>query len=403
MTPPSSHLPPMPRSGMNALVMQSGGCTNVLNRSLYGVADEWNQTGAGKLFGAPHGFEGMLEDRHIDLSKISDDQWLPIRESPGAVIGSTRQKLREQDVTPVFEYLERLSIGFWFIIGGNDSAETGHILQTTADSIGYELSVVNVPKTIDNDLVLTDHCPGYGSTARFIALATMGAGRDAAALRGASPITIIEVMGRDAGWLAASAALARYEESDAPHLVCVPEVTLDEDDFVGMMEDAYARYGFAVAVVAENTRGTDGVIGGQAEPWFTDDFGHDYYDGPARYLAGLVSRRLGVRARYEKPGTIQRSFVASVSTSDAAEAEIVGRAAVAAAMEGKRDVIVTLAREDADEYKCTTGLAPLDQVAGKVRRVPEEFLAPDGYFVTSNFISYLSPLAGSLPMLARLM
>ena len=189
----------MPKSGTNALVMQSGGCTNVLNRSLYGVADEWARTGQGTLYGAPHGFEGLLQDRYIDLTKVSADQWLSIRESPGAVIGSSRQKLREQDVTPVFEYLERLNIGFWFIIGGNDSAETGHTLQTTADSLGYHLSVVNVPKTIDNDLVLTDHCPGYGSAARFIALATMGSGRDAAALRGASPITVIEVMGRGRG------------------------------------------------------------------------------------------------------------------------------------------------------------------------------------------------------------
>ena len=393
----------MPKSGTNALVMQSGGCTNVLNRSLYGVADEWARTGQGTLYGAPHGFEGLLQDRYIDLTKVSADQWLSIRESPGAVIGSSRQKLREQDVTPVFEYLERLNIGFWFIIGGNDSAETGHTLQTTADSLGYHLSVVNVPKTIDNDLVLTDHCPGYGSAARFISLATMGSGRDAAALRGASPITVIEVMGRDAGWLAASASLAKFEESDAPHLICVPEVALDEDEFVSKIEEAYVRFGSAVAVVAENTRDSSGVIGGQTEPWFTDDFGHEYYDGPARYLAGLVSRRLGVRTRYEKPGTIQRSFVASVSASDAVEAETAGRAAVAAVGHGMRDVIVTLVREDASEYRCTTGLAPLDQVAGKVRNIPAEFLAPGGYFVTSDFISYLSPLVGPLPALGRLM
>ena len=393
----------MPKSGTNALVMQSGGCINVLNRSLYGVADEWARTGHGTLYGAPHGFEGVLQDRYIDLTKVSADQWLSIRESPGAVIGSSRQKLREQDVTPVFEYLERLNIGFWFIIGGNDSAETGHTLQTTADSLGYHLSVVNVPKTIDNDLVLTDHCPGYGSAARFISLATMGSGRDAAALRGASPITVIEVMGRDAGWLAASASLAKFEESDAPHLICVPEVALDEDEFVGKIEEAYVRFGSAVAVVAENTRDSSGVIGGQTEPWFTDDFGHEYYDSPARYLAGLVSRRLGVRARYEKPGTIQRSFVASVSASDAVEAETAGRAAVAAVGHGMRDVIVTLVRDDASEYKCTTGLAPLDQVAGKVRNIPAEFLAPGGYFVTSDFISYLSPLVGPLPALGRLM
>ena len=143
-----------------------------------------------------------------------------------------------------------------------------------------------VPKTIDNDLVLTDHCPGFGSATRFVALATMGAGRDTEAMGEASPVTIIEVMGRDAGWLAASSALAKRDERDAPHFIGVPEVPIDETLFLDCMEEAYGRFGFAVAVVAENARGPGGVLGGDEDPWFVDDFGHRYYDGPARYLAG---------------------------------------------------------------------------------------------------------------------
>ena len=392
----------MSKARINALVMQSGGCTHVLNRSLYGIASEWDETGPGTVYGAPHGFEGVLLKKHVDLSKVTAEQWRSIMGAPGAAIGSTRRELREADVASIFEYLDRLDIGFWFIIGGNDSAGTGHALQTAARTLGYDLSVVNVPKTIDNDLVLTDHCPGYGSAARFVAMATMGSGRDAEALQGASPISIIEVMGRDAGWLAAGAALARRDEGDAPHLICVPEVPLDEHTFIARIEEAYSSNGFAVAVVSENARGPNGVIGGQTDPWFVDDFGHEYYDGPARYLAGLVSQALGVRARYEKPGTIQRSFVASVSVSDADEAELAGRAAVTAAREGLRDVIVTLVRRDGPEYACTTGLAALDQVGGVVRKMPPEFLAPDEYFVTSNFMNYLSPLVGSLPRFGRL-
>ncbi len=387
----------------SALVMQSGGCTHVLNRSLYGIASEFSRTGPGTLYGAPNGLEGMLQDRAVNLSEVSPDHWMSVADAPGAAIGSTRRRLRDDDVEPVFEYLERRGIKYWFIIGGNDSAETGHTLQTRADDIGYELSVINVPKTIDNDLVLTDHCPGYGSAARFVATAVVGSGLDAEALTGASPITIFEVMGRDAGWLAAATALARREERDPPHLVCVPEILVDEDRFVADVQDAYARYGYAVAVISENARTANGIIGAKSDPWFVDDFGHEYYDGPARYLAALVSRSLGVRARYEKPGTIQRSLVWAASESDVREAEMVGRAAVTAAREGMRDVIVTLEREDGPAYKCRTGLAPLDQVGGKVRPMPAEYLSPSDSFVTDAFIEYLKPLTGDIPRFGRLM
>ncbi len=387
----------------SALVMQSGGCTHVLNRSLYGIASEFARTGAGTLYGAPNGLEGILQDRAINLSEVPRDLWMSVADAPGAAIGSTRRRLRDDDVEPVFEYLERRGIRYWFIIGGNDSAETGHTLQTWADEIGYDLSVINVPKTIDNDLVLTDHCPGYGSAARFVATAVVGSGLDAEALTGASPITIFEVMGRDAGWLAAASALAKRDERDPPHLVCVPEMRVDEDKFVADVQDAYARYGYAVAVISENARSADGILGAQSEPWFVDDFGHEYYDGPARYLAALVSRSLGVRARYEKPGTIQRSLVWAASESDVREAEMVGRATVTAAREGMRDVIVTLEREYGPTYKCRTGFAPLDQVGGRVRRMPEEFLSPSDNFVTDAFIQYLRPLAGEIPHFPRLM
>ena len=393
----------MVSSRRNALAMQSGGCTNVLNRSLYGLASEFSGTGDGILFGAPHGFEGLLEGRSVNLSLVSEAQWESVANSPGAAIGSTRRRLRDEDVSPVFEYMDRLDIGYWFIIGGNDSAETGHTLQTLADERGYDLSVVNVPKTIDNDLVLTDHCPGYGSAARFVALAVMGSGRDAEAMRGASPITVMEVMGRDAGWLAAGSALARRDERDAPHLICVPEVPVTEDEFLARVEDAYAKYGFCVAVISENARGQDGLpLGGQDDPWFMDDFGHPYYDGPARYLAGLVSRALGVRARYEKPGTIQRSFLLAASETDLREAEMAGRAAVSAARDGRWGVMVTLERDDTNGYNCYTGVAALDQVGGKVRTMPNSFLSREEAFVTQDFIDYLKPLVGRLPVMGRL-
>jgi 6-phosphofructokinase 1 len=383
--------------------MQSGGATNVLNTSLVGVVDEAARSGAfGKIYGAYRGLEGLLDGRVSDLTDVSSSIWKGVARTPGAVLGSTRRKMAPDDLPGILEMLARHGIGYWFLIGGNDSALTGHTLSVEAARAGYDLAVVNIPKTIDNDLVLTDHCPGYGSAARFVVLATMGSGRDAEAMGLASPITIIEVMGRDAGWLAASSGLARRDERDAPHLICVPETPVREDWFVARIEDAYARYGFAVAVVSENARGPDGVLGGQSEPWFVDDFGHPYYDGPARYLAGLVSRRLGVRARYEKPGTIQRSFIPTTSTSDIREAEMAGRAAVRASLDGHRDVMVTLERGDGPRYTCSTGLASLEQVGGKVRKLPQQYMDADAGFVTPEFIRYLRPLVGRLPRFARL-
>ena len=393
---------------MNALAMQSGGCTNVLNRSLYGIASEYAAAmPGGTLYGAPHGLEGILKGAAVDLSAVSDVQWRRVAAAPGAAIGSTRRRLRDEDAAPVFEYLAKRDIRHWFIIGGNDSAHTGHALHETARRAGYDLSVINVPKTIDNDLTMTDHCPGYPSAARFAALAALGAGRDAEAMRGAAPITIIEVMGRDAGWLAAAAALAKRDDADAPHVIIVPEIPTDEDDFLARMEAAYARYGFAVAVVSENARGADGsVIGGGGEARFVDDFGHGYHDAPARHLAALLSARLGVRARWEKPGTIQRAFIPAASDVDGREAESAGRAAVQAAREGLSDAMITLVRQDGGDsaagYRCAFGRAPLSAIGGAVRTLPPEFLpTPDG-FATPAFVRYLSPLIGDIPRMERL-
>ena len=393
-----------PRPRRNILVMQSGGPTPVMNRSLFGVVSEAEKAGHfGQIYGADHGLEGALSGMLIELGHQSATAWSRLARTPGAALGSSRRRLKADDVPVILDVLAKHSIGYLFIIGGNDSAETGHRISLEAAGSGGPLTVITVPKTIDNDLVMTDHSPGYGSAARFVAMATMGAGRDAEAMANDSPIAIIEVMGRDSGWVAAAAAIGRQEDRDAPHVICVPEVPLDEQGFLSRVEEAYRRYGFAVAVVAENTRGPDGVLGGQEEPWLVDDFGHPYFDGPGRYLAGLVGRQLKVRARYEKPGTIQRSLVACVSRTDAGEAEMVGRMAVIYALEGHGDKMVTLVREPRDTYACTTALAPLEDVAGRVHAMPDEYLDPSTNFVTARFLDYLRPLIGGpLPQFGRL-
>ncbi len=387
----------------NVLVMQSGGSTAVWNRSLYGILDEAAARGGfGTIYGAVHGLEGLLARNVVRLSGLSGSGLLRIARTPGAALGSSRRMLREEDVPALMDTLSRLSISFCFIIGGNDSAETGHFMAMQARAAGTPLTVINVPKTIDNDLARTDHTPGYGSAARFVAMAAMGAGKDAEAMGRAAPVAVIEVMGRDAGWLAAASVLGKREDRDAPHVVCVPEVPVDTDRFVELVEAAYRRYGFAVAVVSERARGAEGVLGRQGNPLYVDDFGHEYHEGAGRYLSAAAGSALKVRVRYEKPGTIQRSMVASTSRSDAQEAEMVGRAAVRRALEGANSQMVTLVREPEPEYRCSTGLAPLEDVAGAVKSMPQSFLNANDYSIDDSFYSYAGPLVGPLPEFGRI-
>ncbi len=387
----------------NVLVMQSGGSTAVLNRSLAGIARTAAQSPAfGRVLGAVRGIEGLVEGRFVELGGVPNSRWDAISQTPGGILGSTRKKLGSAEVEASLEQVEANRIGCCFIIGGNDSAENGLTVAQSARRAGLALSVINVPKTIDNDLLATDHSPGYGSAARFVALAAMGIGRDVETMGAAAPIGVLEVMGRDAGWLAAASTLGKREERDAPHVVVVPEEPVVEDRFLGLVEDSYARYGTAVIVVSENSRGEHGVLGSD-EPWFVDDFGHPYYEGAGRYLSELVGRRLGARVRYEKPGSIQRSLAETVSRTDALEAEMAGRAAVTYAAEGVSDVMVTLAREPGDLYACRTGTVPLSEVAGGVKTLPPGMYDPASSMPTGDFIAYAEPLIGGpLPRMERL-
>ena len=375
-----------------------------MNRSLVGVVQGVSEGGAfGEVYGAVHGLGGVLDGALIDLREVSKRVWNGIANTPGAALGSGRLSLRPEDVPRALQVLKKYDIGYLFTIGGNDSAETAHRVWEEAGSRGQELVVIHVPKTIDNDLMVTDHTPGYGSAARFVVLATMGAARDAEAMGKAAPVTIIEVMGRDAGWLAASSALAKREEMDAPHYICVPEAPLDEEHFLSGMESAYRQWGFAVAVTAENVQGRSGPLGGQEDPYYVDDFGHRYFEGPARYLAQLLGRELRVRVRFEKPGTIQRSLTSCVSRTDAEEAHQVGRAAVRYALEGVTDSMVTLVRQPGAQYSCTTGLAPLEAIAGKVKTLPTGYFDSAAGMATSAFLEYVRPLVGGrMPRYARL-
>ena len=388
----------------NLLVMQSGGPTPVINRSLFGVCDEAAKSGAFTgIFGAHGGVEGVLSDRVFDLAAISTAAWPAIAAAPGAALGTTRKKFSDSELSRVIEFIECREISHWQIIGGNDSASTALTVSVAAKDAGLDLTVLLVPKTVDNDLVSTDHSPGYGSAARFVAAATQGAGRDAEAMGPAAPITVIEVAGRDSGWLAAASVLGKREQRDAPHVVVTPETPFDPSRVLSGIEEAYRRYGFAVAVIQENVRDKDGrPLTGDGSPLFVDDFGNEYHEGAGRYLTTLIAGHLNVRVRYDRPGTIQRSMAELVSSVDAREAEEVGRAAVRHALDGETSRMVSIVRFGDDPYESETGLTPLDPVAGAHKTMPAEFLDYAG-MPTGAFLDYARPLIGEpLPVFGRI-
>lgn len=388
----------------NLLVMQSGGPTPVINRSLFGICDEAVKSGVfAKILGAHGGVEGVLSDRVFDLAAISTAAWPAIAAAPGAALGTTRKKFSDSELPRVIEFIERREITHWLIIGGNDSASTALTVGEVAKDAGRDLKVFLVPKTVDNDLVGTDHSPGYGSAARFVAAATQGAGRDAEAMGPAAPITVIEVAGRDSGWLAAASVLGKREKRDAPHVVVIPETPFDPSRVLSGIESAYRRYGFAVAVIQENVRDKDGrPLTGDGTPLFVDDFGNEYHEGAGQHLTKLVTDSLKVRVRYDRPGTIQRSMAELVSSVDAKEAEEVGRAAVRHALDGETSQMVSIIRVGDDPYTAETGLSPLEMVAGAHKTMPAEFLDCEG-MPTGAFLDYALPLIGDpLPTLDRI-
>ena len=388
----------------NLLVMQSGGPTPVINRSLFGLCDEAAKSGAFTgILGAQGGVEGVLGNRAFDLASVSTEVWRSIAVAPGAALGTTRKKLADADLAQVIDFIERRKITHWLIIGGNDSASTALTVGAAASNAGLDLKVLLVPKTVDNDLVGTDHSPGYGSAARFVASATQGAGRDAEAMGPAAPITVIEVAGRHSGWLAAASVLGKREPRDAPHVVVTPETPFDQSQVLSRVENAYRRYGFAVAVIQENVRDRHNrPLIGDGPPLHVDDFGNEYHEGAGRYLTTLITDHLRVRVRYDRPGTIQRSMAELVSSVDAREAEGVGRAAVRHALDGETDRMVSIVRVGNDPYESEIGVTPLEPVAGAHKTMPAQFLDSDG-MPTCAFLDYARPLIGEpLPTFGRI-
>ena len=272
---------------------------------------------------------------------------------------------------------------------------TAHQIDELAKENGYPLRVMGVPKTIDNDLALTDHCPGYGSAARFNAILTMEVGLDSRAMQTSEPVKIIETMGRNTGWVTAATCLGKRREDDAPHLIYVPERPFVVDKFLSEVEEVYRRIGWVVVAACEGLKDTSGeLIAADKRELNIDAFGHPELGGVGEYLTELVKDKLKLKARFDKPGTAQRASMTCVSQVDLEEAYLVGKVAVQQAVKGVSGYMVTLVRESTDEYRCTTGLAKLEEVASKEKYLPDEFINEEANFVTDKYKEYTLPLIG---------
>lgn len=388
----------------NLIIGQSGGATAVINATLVGAVEAaLRDTRIGHVYGMWHGIEGLLKEEIVDLGPQPASLWSELMKTPSAALGSCRYKLQEHDLERVLEIFKRHDIHALLYIGGNDSADTTHRIAQAAQAAGYELHALSLPKTIDNDLPLTDHCPGYGSAARFIALATMDSTMNTLSMPWHYPVKVIETMGRDAGWLTASAALGKRDERDAPHILLFPEKAFHADRYLAQVEETYRRSGYVVIVAAETLRDEQGKSLGAAGQVGLDAFQHPLLSGTAQYLVELVKTHLKLRARFDKPGDLQRMASFCVSHVDRAEAYLVGRAGVKAVLAGETDKMVVLARQDEPEYYCTTGLAALNEVANVQRVLPEAYLDASATMVTPAFLRYALPLIGEpLPVYPRL-
>lgn len=387
------------------LVGQSGGPTAVINASLAGVIREAHRhepiTG---IYGMRHGVEGLLREELVDLGAEPAETVDRLMHTPSAALGSCRRKLADAEYARLLAILRVHDIRYFLYIGGNDSADTAHRLAGLAAREDYELRVIGIPKTVDNDLVETDHCPGYPSVARWLATSVRDAGLDTEAIGVVDTVKVIETMGRDTGWITAATALARTHEDAAPHLIYLPERPMRREQVLADVEAIYRRLGRVVIAVCEGQKDERGqYLAASTKAVDVDRFGHPQLGGVAAVLCDLISAGLNLKARYDKPGTIQRVSAALASPVDVEEAATVGRDAVAYAVEGRSGVMVTIVRETSEPYRSRTTVVPLEQVANRVRPVPDDFIGADGNDVTGAYVDYARPLlGGELPRYARL-
>ncbi len=384
----------------NVIVGQSGGPTAVINSSLAGVYKTAKDRGARKVYGMLHGIQGLLEEKYVDLSEhIKSDLDIDLlKRTPSAYLGSCRYKLPEikgntDFYDRIFEILDKLEIQYFFYIGGNDSMDTIKKLSDYAILNGSSIKFMGVPKTIDNDLAVTDHTPGYGSAAKYIASITKEVIRDGL-VYGTKSVTILEIMGRNAGWLTGAAALAKGEDCEGPDMIFLPEIPFDVDEFMKKVEQLQKEKSSVVVAVSEGVKVADGryVCELTDNIDYVDAFGHRQLTGTARYLAERISREVGCKTRAIEFNSLQRCASHIVGRVDITEAFQVGGAAVKAAFEGETAKMVILKRISDDPYLCVTDLYDVHKIANVEKKVPREWINEAGDYVTPEFLNYVRPL-----------
>lgn len=384
----------------NVIVGQSGGPTAVINSSLVGVYKTARDRGAEKVYGMLHGIQGLLEEKYVDLSEhIRNDLDIELlKRTPSSFLGSCRYKLPEYTEQPqiyerIFEILNRLDIRYFFYIGGNDSMDTIKKLYDYGQRINSDIHFMGVPKTIDNDLAVTDHTPGYGSAAKYIGAITKEIIRDGL-VYDTRNVTIIEIMGRNAGWLTGAAALASCEDCEGPDMIFLPEVDFDLDSFLEKVGRLMEKKKSIVIAVSEGIHMSDGTYVCELTDNVSqvDSFGHRTLTGAATYLSNKVAAAFGCKSRAIEVSTLQRCAAHLSSRVDITEAFQVGGAAVKEAFEGANGMMITLKRVSDDPYICVTDIYDVHKIANVEKKVPREWINSTADYVMPEFISYIKPL-----------
>ena len=386
----------------NSIVAQSGGPTAVINASAQGVIEEAiKHTDIEGVYAAYNGILGILNEEIFDLGKEKPELIKGLRWTPASALGSCRYKVKtEEDVKKIFEVFKKYNIRYFFYIGGNDSMDTADKVNSLAEKEGYDMRVMGVPKTIDNDLYGTDHCPGYGSVIKYLATLTMEAGRDTEALWTHDTVSVIEAMGRNTGWIAAGASLAKREDEDAPHIILFPEVPFDVGKFKIKVREMLDKYKRCVIVVSEGTKNSDGTyIAEQKGEFGKDDFGHKQLGGAGLFIKSLVEQEVEVKARFVIPSIAQRNGIHFASKTDSDEAYLSGQIAVQKAVQGMTGYMTAFKRISDKPYKIEIETIKLEKVANGESLFPKEWINPDGFFVTQEYIKYAMPLIqGEVPI-----
>jgi len=382
----------------NVFYAQSGGVTAVINASACGVIEtaRKNKSKLGKVYAGVNGILGALTEDMIDTTAESAKTIAGLRYTPGGAFGSARYKLKGLDQNRaeyerLIEVFKAHDIGYFFYNGGGDSMDTAHKVSQIGEQLGYPVVCVGVPKTVDNDLPVTDTCPGFGSVAKYVAVSTREAALDVASMaRSSSRVFVLEVLGRHAGWIAAASGLAGQKEGDAPHVILFPEIPFDETAFLARVKDSVAKHEYCVVVVSEGAHYADGRF--LSEAGGKDAFGHAQLGGVAATIAQLVKAKLGFKYHYAIADYLQRAARHVASKVDVAQAYAMGKAAVELALKGHNAVMPTIVRTSDKPYRWKVGSVPLADVANKEKMMPRNFISPDGFAITAACRKYLAPL-----------